>query len=104
MSDDRTLVMSNMRSSSPSFVTFDDGALTELEAGARLLGASGAGTTASRLPRSLDHTGDEPLTSAGPCGVGEVPRKTEPEVVALVAGGVVALATAATLVFHFLVS
>lgn len=102
MSDERTLVMSNARPSVPSVIAFDDGALNDLEAAARLVGTSVAGQTASRLAPSLGHVGSRPSMSAGPRRAGA--STTGPNVAALVAGGLVAVATAATVAFHFLVS
>ena len=96
--DDRTLVMTNVRSSAPSYVAFDDDALNELEAAARLVGTSGGS-------RPVYASAAGPMPGAHPRMTTSRPIAPKPRtgIVALVAGGFVALLTGATLLFYFAV-
>lgn len=101
MREDRTLVISNARSSAPSFVAFDDGALNELEAAAHLVGASASGSP--HVPRSSPARMPSTRATTPRTAAAETPNVTARWIAALVAGGFVALVTAATLVFYFVV-
>jgi len=99
MREERTVVMSNVRASSPSYVSLDDGALNDLEAAAHLVGASAsprAQVHASWPARMSPSQTMAPRTAA-------MAKDAGVKVVAFVAGGLVALVTAATLVFYFVV-
>ena len=111
-SEERTMIMANavlnVRSSSPSYVAFDDDALNDLEIAARVVGASGAPTNDGARPLF-----DDPLVghSRAPSATRPIPARSMPAkprgrggIAAFVVGGAVAVATVATLVFYFAAS
>ena len=100
---EKTVVMPSPRASSPSYVAFDDRALRDLEAAARLVGTA----------HPVDPTAGNRANARAyaPAYPGSVTRRTMPPVressratvAALVAGGLVAVVTGATLLFYFVV-